>query len=274
MTPPTVAFIHSTGLGPFMWTPYLQCAGNAPTRAPFNRGYAPDDVLAPPAVCGLADDAAHLAARLADAGPVHLVAHSWGATVALEIARAQMLDVRSLWLYEPVLFGALAADPATLDAATAADLLAVVRSFRHTSLDEAGTEAWLRDFVAYWNGPGAWDGMSQRAWQAMRRVGWKMYQEVRSTFEDTSSFEAFRLDLPVTLVLGGKSPRPARAMTRRLAQVMPRAQVRELTALGHMSVLTHPADIAPLLRAHLQVRREDRPNPITPASRAEDARGL
>lgn len=248
----SVAFLHSTGLGPFMWAPYLPCAGDAPTRTPFNLGYAPGSELTPPARAGLADDAAHLEAALRDGGPVHLVAHSWGATVALELARRRGLDVRSLWLYEPVLFGALAQRTGSLDADTATDLAAVLREFRHAPAYEGGTDGWLRRFVAYWNGPGAWDAMAERARHAMRRVGWKMFQEVRSTFDDVPSFEAFRLDLPVTLVVGGRSPRPARAMSHLLALLLPDARVHALPGLGHMGVLDGGPQVAALLRDHLR----------------------
>ena len=36
-----VVFIHSTGLGPFMWAPYKEAAGDARVHMPVNLGYAP-----------------------------------------------------------------------------------------------------------------------------------------------------------------------------------------------------------------------------------------
>lgn len=247
----TVAFIHSTGLGPFMWAPYLGCAGSLPVAAPFNLGYAPHEPLSSRERVSLADDAAHVAQSLRTAGPVHLVAHSWGATIALEMARTRLVDVQSLWLYEPVLFGSLVADEAALDADTATDLRLVVQGFRETSRDLGGTEPWLRAFIDYWNGPGAWDAMSEKAREAMRRVGWKMSQEVRATFEDVAPFEAYRVDVPLTLVTGGRSQRPARAMSRQLAKVNPQAQLHEIEGLAHMSVLDRPDRLGPLLQSHL-----------------------
>ena len=44
----TVVFLHSTGLGPFMWTPYQNLAGDAKVLTPFNRGYGPGDEVARP----------------------------------------------------------------------------------------------------------------------------------------------------------------------------------------------------------------------------------
>ena len=40
-------------------------------------------------------------------GPAHLVGHSYGAYVALLVARSVPSQVRSLALYEPVAFGVL-----------------------------------------------------------------------------------------------------------------------------------------------------------------------
>lgn len=246
----TVAFIHSTGLGPFMWAPYVGCVGEAPTATPFNLGYLPGQSLQPPSRTGLADDVAFLRHQLSPHGPVHLVAHSWGATVALELARSRSLPVQSLWLYEPVLFGALAHVAGALDSATAGDLQSVLAEFREVGEEEGGRESWLRSFIDYWNGAGAWDLMSERARQAMRRVGWKMYQEVRATFEETYSFDIYRMDIPVTLVAGRLSQRPARAMVQCLAALMPQARLHDVEGLGHMGILDRPAVVEPLLRGH------------------------
>jgi pimeloyl-ACP methyl ester carboxylesterase len=248
----TVAFIHSTGLGPFMWEPYLACVEHSAVVTPYNLGYHPDQPLERPGVAGLADDAEHLRRSLLARGPVHLVAHSWGATVALELARTRAIDVRSLWLFEPVLFGALASEVDRLDTQTATELRATLANFRSLGADQAGSDDWLRAFIDYWNGDGAWGRMSERARQATRRVGWKMYQEVRSTIEETHSFDAYRFDIPVTLVTGGRSQRAARAMVLALAQRMPRAHVHDVAALGHMGVVDDPSTVVRLLQDHLK----------------------
>lgn len=260
---PRLVFLHSTGLGPFMWKPYLGRVTGASEFTPCNRGYAPDDRIERFTTSGLKDDVAHVLTQVPSDEPVHLVAHSWGATVALELALGGRLTVASMWLYEPVLFGSLLDVAHELDPATRGDLQRVVDAFRQVGDADGGGEAWLESFVDYWNGPGAWQAMGERARDSMRGVGWKMFQEVRGVFEDVRPFEDYRLDIPVTLVAGGRSPRPARAMSRRLAAELPGATLQEIEHLGHMAVLHAAGDLMPLLQAHL-ARLDPPPAPTAP----------
>jgi hypothetical protein len=59
----------------------------------------------------------------------------------------------SVFLYEPVLFGALA-NATTLDKEAAAQARAFIDHPWFTRDDEkGGTEAWLEFFIDYWNKP-------------------------------------------------------------------------------------------------------------------------
>jgi len=248
----SLVFIHSTGLGPFMWSPYLGLAPGVAELRPYNLGSGPSGPVQRPQRVGLQDEVEHLRAQLAGHGPLHLVAHSWGATVALALAQRRDVDVASLWLYEPVLFGSLLQDHAELDAPTRLDLDTVVAGFRGIDDRQGGGEAWLEAFVDYWNGRGAWQAMGERARDAQRQVGWKMFQEVRAVFEDTAPFAAYASAIPTMLLVGSRSPRPAQAMARRLAAHRQRCTLQEMPELGHMGVLSAWPALRPLLEAHLQ----------------------
>lgn len=250
MTLFNTVFVHSTGLGPFMWKPYIDRLNGLSVSAPVNLGYAPDERVRPPRVTTLQDDIAHLRRQIPAKGPVHLVGHSWGATMALELARSGQIEVASMWLYEPVLFGSLLDIADSLEPTTRGDLDEVVKRFRNTPQAEGGNEHWLEAFVDYWNGPGAWRNMGERARQSMRGMGWKMFQEVRGVFEDTRPFGDYASTVPTTLVVGGRSPRPARAMGFALAAVLPQAVVHDEPTLGHMGLLTDPSILLPRLRDH------------------------
>src|SRR5574343_2017339 len=120
-------FIHSTATGPFMWRPLLADLPEGVTPlTPVNRGYAPGDALSVGQAFSVQDEVAHLKALIPPGTTgLHLGGHSYGGFVALTLARAFDLPVRSLWLYEPVLFGALRREPERLSpdaAAQAADL--------------------------------------------------------------------------------------------------------------------------------------------------------
>lgn len=251
---PTVVFLHSTGLGPFMWSPYQALPGTATVLTPFNRGYAPGDEVRRPDQVRVAEDVAALSSQLADVdGDLHLVGHSYGGLLALELARQQPDRVKSLYLYEPVVFAALRARADEIDPAAAADVQQLYSDASFFDDDvNGGDEAWLQRFIDYWNGPGAWQAMGERARAAMRRVGWKMHLEVKSVSVDARPFEAYRLPLPVTLVAGEKSPATAREMARLLAAELPSATLHTLPGAGHMSVLDRADAVGPTMAAHFK----------------------
>jgi pimeloyl-ACP methyl ester carboxylesterase len=246
-------FVHSTGVGPFMWNKLLVDlpAGVTPVT-PTNRGYSLPDLVARGTKVTVAEEAAHIKAQIpAGTTGVHLGGHSYGGLVALTLALDPQVPMKSLWLYEPVMFGALRAivDELPDDAA------AQVREFTDAPdrfLDErtGGQDAWLENFVDYWNHPGMWASMPDKAKDMARLVGWKMFQEVRMVFEEPQPFEAYRFKVPLTLVKGEHTQPPAREMVRRLAAVNPQARVEVLEGLGHMGLVSNPAGVLPSLQRH------------------------
>ena len=60
------------------------------------------------------------------------------------------------------------------------------------------------------------------------------------------------LDVPVLLMVGSKSPLSSRAVARRLARLLPRAERVELEGLGHMGPITHPELVNERIRAFLE----------------------
>lgn len=246
-------FIHSTGAGPFLWAgvPDDVTAGTT-AHHPSNLGYPPHEVVPRGTKVTAFDDVAHLLAQVpADGAPVHLYAHSYGGFVALELAKRLGARVASVFLYEPVLFGALAGategDPAAI--AQAREFLA--HEWFLTDEARGGTEPWLEHFIDYWNKPGSWQRMPRELQDYSRLVGWKMFQEVRSVFFDNRGFADFALPgVRLTLGMGERSPVASREMVRQLARVNPHATVFELSGTGHLAPLTHAAKLHEALRAH------------------------
>lgn len=255
-SPPVVLTIHSTGTLPSMWSRLLAAVPlRAEVRSPAHLGYPPHPPLERGTRVGWADDVAVLRAAIADAETVHLVGHSYGGMLALRLARqlaaADGPRVASLWLYEPVTFGALRREMATLDEETHAQM---VWLFEQSGLLDddtvGGTERWLRTFVDFWNRPGAWDGMPEAARAPMRPLGWKMYQEVRAINLDGDGFEAFAVDAPLTLVGGARSPLAAQALLKRLADANPQARRVAVDGVAHMAPLTQPQALVASFRDH------------------------
>jgi pimeloyl-ACP methyl ester carboxylesterase len=57
---------------------------------------------------------------------------------------------------------------------------------------------------------------------------------------------------PTRLIAGQGTPAPARAIVDELAQILCDAHVRVLPRAGHMSPVTHPAEIAALVAEHIE----------------------
>jgi pimeloyl-ACP methyl ester carboxylesterase len=246
-------FVHSTGMGPFMWKPFLAgVPSGIQSVAPANRGYTPADLLARGTVFSLSDEVAHLKAQIPDGTTgLHLGGHSYGGLVALTLAMQSELPVKSMWLYEPVLFGSLKAEAAQLPPDAAEHVARLFGDPDFLLNDETGGhEAWLAAFVDYWNQPGTWASMSDKAKAMARLVGWKMFQEVRMVATESQAFAHYQLGMPITLVHGEHTTPPAREMVRRLAQVNAHAVVDSLPGLGHMGLVSAPDQVEPSLARH------------------------
>lgn len=244
--------IHSTGLGPFMWGKLRSAVPKSIAfLAPSNLGYPPHPFMERGTPFTIEDDIAHLLRAVPpEAEAVHLVSHSYGGLVALTLAQRLGARVKSLWLFEPTCFGAVARVRHTLDPVTDADVAHFVDDPRFVGDDAwGGSEPWLAKFVDYWNAPGAWAGLSESSRAFQGRLGWKMYREAAQVM-GSQAFEAYRVDAPLTLVHGGKSPPAITPMIEGLASVNPQAIVETFPELPHMAPLTQPGAVAPSLAGH------------------------
>ena len=202
----------------------------------------------------LRDEVALLEPVLARATrPVSLVAHSYGAAVALMAALEHPGRVNALALYEPTLFSLVDAEsPAPND----------VDGFRATfertaALMDAGDAAGAgKCFVDYWSGAGAWDRMPEaRQGQVAVSIanvrGWG-----HACLRETTPLEAFSwVGAPVLLMVGRESPASSRAVARLLARALPRVEVYEFDGIGHMGPVTHPEAVNRVIGRFLERHR-------------------
>jgi pimeloyl-ACP methyl ester carboxylesterase len=238
---PVVA-LHSSGAGARQWAPWrpLWPAGTAVVM-PDLIGYADAPGGAPPRAVTL-DDEAQRIAGLVDArrGGVHIVGHSYGGAVALRLALRWPDRVRSLWLYEPVLFALLRGgdEPAWHDIVSAGRAIgALARSGR---LDDSGAM-----FVDYWSGRGTWAALPAARRRAVAERMPKVVAEFDALFDDDVAPTAYRaVNAPVHLLAGTRSPRPARRVAQRLATLLPSVRLQALHGLGHMGPLADPQRVA------------------------------
>src|SRR5262245_53584701 len=117
-----VLFVHSTGTGPFLWAGVPDAAiGSRPKLLPSNIGYPPEPIVERGRPITAEDDAVHIVKFLPADARIHVVAHSYGALVALHAIPAFADRLASVFFFEPIVFGGLTkandADPAAVEQA-------------------------------------------------------------------------------------------------------------------------------------------------------------
>ena len=178
-------------------------------------------------------------------GPFHLIGHSYGAAVALALAHSHPKQVRSLTLYEPVLFNLLLESEEHSDAA--AEIIAVRKSV--TELVERGElhEA-ARRFVDYWSGPAVWEKFESWQQDSVAKRMPKVVADFDAVLGHTTPLAAYRhLDIPTLLLYGVNSPQSTRSIVDALSRTLPKAETRGFLGLGHMGPMTHADQIALLI---------------------------
>ena len=177
--------------------------------------------------------------------PVHLVGHSYGGTVALSAARRFCRRIASLTLIEPVAFHLLrsADEPDGWREITAL-------AERHLALVGEGRDAAAAEaFLTYWTGSKAWQQMPDAARDSAVQTAAKVAAEWRLMFATEDDLDAVAgIGAPMLLMCGGRTRTPARRVVDVLRRALPHALHHEIANAGHMSPLTHPADIAEAIR--------------------------
>ncbi len=244
-----VVLVHSSGMGARQWRRLADSL--APTHrvlVPDLVGYGESSRVALGERVPFAIDQLGLE-RLVDqlGAPVHLIGHSYGGLLALLVALHRPALVRSVAAYEPVAFGVLR----SLEDAEALASLPGAEATPWPDTAEA-LERWLEGFIAYWNGPGAWQMLPEPVRETFRRAGPKVVSEVRTLGEDRTPHDAYAtLEMPVLLLGGETSTLAAERVLSALEAHIPRVTRERIAGAGHMGPLTHTAAVTTHLVAHL-----------------------
>lgn len=180
-------------------------------------------------------------------GPVHLVGHSFGGTVALAAALSGRFEVKSLALFE-------------------ANPLDLLQRHGHAALHQAarvmsrGFEQVVgqgeRDapgrIIDYWGGEGVFAAMPASVQDYCRQTVGANVLDWHTCFGfEAAGPDLARLDLPVLLVRGGLANAAMVAITELLAAHLREVRHEVVDGAGHFLVTSHAAECAGLLAAHL-----------------------
>lgn len=197
------------------------------------------------------DDEGVLVAALAAAlgEPVHLVGHSYGGAVALRLAVTNGAPICSLTLVEPM------AMPLLGEAGETA-IFAEYNGLRDRYLEaaEAGrAEEALAPYVDYWNGEGSWRAMPGDARAKLCSRTELLCAAFRANSSNPTTLADCRaLSCPTLILCGGQTRPPAERVTEILARAIPGARRTVIPGAGHMSPLTHAAEVAAAIADHLE----------------------
>lgn len=191
----------------------------------------------------------------ADAGgfltrPIHLIGHSFGATVALRLALERPDMVRSLILIEPVFF-AMAKDTVAYVTHTQEfqPFVDAMERGAHGAAAQAFTDVW---------GTGADWAMMPAAMQAYitERIG-LIPATVPTLYDDSVGMATDGrlegLGCPVLLVEGVQSPIIIAAINDALAARLPDVQRVKIEGASHMVLITHSAQVAAAISEFLNL---------------------
>jgi pimeloyl-ACP methyl ester carboxylesterase/quercetin dioxygenase-like cupin family protein len=188
-----------------------------------------------------------LSRELAPDEPFHLVGHSYGGVVALQLAaKVPTRRVRSLSLYEPIAFHLLPPDDPGLSR--------VEETWHEIEawLDAGNARGGAARFVDYWSGAGAFAALRETRQSVLAALVPKMLLEFRAVATADSGVVAYReIQAPALLMAGRQSPEPAQRLTSILADILPRATCVKVAA-GHMAPITHPDLVNPVLERFIR----------------------
>jgi len=169
--------------------------------------------------------------------PFVLVAHSYGAAVALVAAVSQPGRIRALALYEPTLFALVDAErPSPNDA----DGIRQVAALAGAAFDAGNPDRAAACFIDYWMGDGAWERTPEARKPSILASVSHARQWATALFTEPTPLSAFSaLDIPILYMTGTESPASSRAVARLLLSVLPNVRHVEFSGIGHMGPVTH-----------------------------------
>jgi pimeloyl-ACP methyl ester carboxylesterase len=184
--------------------------------------------------------------------PVHLIGHSYGGAMCLEVARRDAQQgrnkIRSMCLIEPVAFY-------LMNKQTQQQAWQEISRHARRCIEACDKGNYVKAaniFMSYWIGMLKWRLASRHFRAEVIRTIHKVAHEFRGMFQFDGSPDDYRqIQCPVTLIYGKRSRRPAIAVVDALQDLLSQGEIHSIASAGHMSPYTHPQEVARLIESHL-----------------------
>ena len=206
----------------------------------------------------LADEAARSFALIDESeGKVHLIGHSYGGGVALNVAINRPDRIASMAVYEPSAFHLLR-QMGEAGAKAFAEISAVARRLSQCIIN-GDYQAGVAEFVDYWSNAGSWNEMRPAAQKALMRWAPKGPLDFHALFQEPTVAEAYgALKFPVLIIRGEHAPLPTRVVSERLLELLPRGRLKIIAGAGHMGPLTHSLTVSEVIAKHIAAAKPER----------------
>lgn len=196
----------------------------------------------------LDDEAALVEAAMPPDEPAHLIAHSYGASVALQVAKRGNRPLASLTLIEVTLFGLLRG---TDEEAWQSMLSGGARLI---DMVEAGDAAGgARRFMDYLFGEGAFAAMTEDRQRALVAAMPAIANATRAQIAPEVEAAAYAgIETPALLIYGGETPRDIRRTCEILGETLPGVRVEIVPGASHWVPMTHAETVNAMIAAFLE----------------------
>jgi pimeloyl-ACP methyl ester carboxylesterase len=180
-------------------------------------------------------------AAQSNAQSIHLVAHSHGGPVALAVALAGRIEIRTLTLFEPLPIFLLGKDE---DAHVKLSRFVV----EYERAFDEGDHMAARAVVDLWGGAGSFEAMSANARDAIAAGTAQNIRQWKGNFAFRPSPDMLReLHVPTMLVHGERANGIAKLFVQRLRDLLPESNVADIVGASHFLIHTHAEECAQIV---------------------------
>jgi pimeloyl-ACP methyl ester carboxylesterase len=177
--------------------------------------------------------------------PAAIAAHSYGGVVALAVALRARAPTGPLVLFEPVALNIL-----DMTGQAEAYLAAKAMFDDYITTFEQGDGVAVRKMIDFWFGNGAYSALPEQVAAYLRKETAANIRDVRATFGETYAPGQFaKVQVPVQVVVGGRSPQVTHLIASTLAGQLAMGSVSVLPKGTHAMTSTHAGAVADLIEA-------------------------